>query len=319
MYGSVVNKRRRAQQPAQERCRRQVALLAVSTLFVLAAGLWAGATTWRWGVRFRLVEVESFQEVLAPSVGAYSDYVAQLDQQGIGSINNPNDRYLALLSWTMSQVRSVDAYRGPRDPESLLMAVQSGSGALCDNMCSIYLAAAGASDSPARVVWLFKDLFSGDTHSVVEVLRDGKWVLLDPTFGVSYQDRRGAWLSAQDIKERLFKGEYRAVNAVYVAGDVSYPPRLGEYYMNFLPLFNNVFVVGKRPSSVMAMLPPFRYWFGTKLYYELLPGESARHIALAQHLYFVAVVVLPAMFGLLVMACAWRGLVLMRLRPADDG
>ncbi|MGE5604641.1 MAG: hypothetical protein ACM3YE_03000, partial [Bacteroidota bacterium] len=49
----------------------------------------------------------------------------------------------------------------------------------------------------------------------------------------------------------------------------------------------------------LSRIPPFCFWFGSRLYYEKLPFESDTHIRFIQQLYFIIAILIP---GLIVMA-----------------
>ncbi|HEB12254.1 MAG TPA: hypothetical protein ENI11_01095 [Actinobacteria bacterium] len=144
-----------------------------------------------------------------------------------------------------------------------------------------------------------------DSHVTVEVcLEDGRWVVLDPTFNISFIDREGGLMSAHDIKTQVFHELGAGINVVF-HGEVAYPARWDRYYLNIFTLFNNVFVVVPGSRSGIFKLPPLRFWFGSKLYYRKLPKETTLHLESLNRLYLLGVVLLPGMillvFGTLIL------------------
>jgi hypothetical protein len=207
------------------------------------------------------------------------------------------ERCLGALRWTMNRT-CVVAVNGERNPDHLLRSIESGKGALCEDMAFMYSHVLTASDVPNRIVFLCRNLFdSGDVHATVEVLLENRWVLMDPTFNVTFVDDIGQLLSAQEIKKLVLSGKCSNIHSVF-HGDVLYPARIECFYMSILPCFNNVFVVDV--TSQISVL------FGTKFkicrvfhllshrrYFEKLPTESVTHIDFARRLRFVAIIILP--------------------------
>ncbi len=211
---------------------------------------------------------------------------------------------VSLMGWVMNQVKD---YRDPTSvptnrPLEILAQVRRGKGALCHQMASLYMQALVCAGLDGRVILGFRNIFDPyDQHTLVEARIDNRWVVMDPTFNISFADRDGVVLSAMDIKERFFEGRLDEIEVCF-HGEVAYTNRWDAYYLNvFLP-YNNVFVYSPGSSSLPGRLPPFRYWFGPKLYYQCLPRESDIHLRLWRGVTFLAMVVLPVFAGIFLAA-----------------
>lgn len=202
------------------------------------------------------------------------------------------EQCLGALQWTMNRVSTVGV-NSTKNPLSLLNSVESGQGAVCSEMALLYCGVLSALGILSRKIYLYRNIFDEyDLHATVEVFLNGKWVIMDPTFNVSFSDSQGQFLSAQEIKEYFLSGRHNDIKVTFY-GEVAYPPRLGNYYMDILPCFNNVFVVNDGKSNPLLHIPPLCYWFGTKMYYEELPKESAAHLKFWKQFYFITTVILP--------------------------
>lgn len=242
----------------------------------------------------RPVQVASLQAV---NVTYFSVPKIFLSRLSMAAGQSPGQRARRALAWTVHQVRKVgpSPMKDPlQEPADLLSYVNSGGGALCSGMAVLFLNALSAVDVPARIVSLQRNAFDGnDSHVTVEVRMNGKWVVMDPTFNLSFADTHGELLSAQDIHVALLAGTSQNITPIHYAVGI-YPARLETYGLNYLPLYNNVFVLDPGGDRWLSRLPPFRYWLGPKLYYEKSPAESVSHLEFMQRLYFLLVVVLPS-------------------------
>ncbi len=211
--------------------------------------------------------------------------------------------YLRLLAQVMNRVSQCE--EGPSTRIDAVWAqVRSGRGLLCSGMATLYFNALRVNGIAARQVYLSRALFDGnDTHVTVEVCVDGRWVIADPTFHIGYE-RDGELVGAQTIAESLAHGSCGEICPRFY-GQVKYPPRLETYYLHWLPLFNNVFVPdGDWPRrSLWARMPPFRYWYGPRMYFQRTRTLSYDHLRFQDRLYFTLVVLFP--LTLFAAACAW--------------
>ncbi|HSB80864.1 MAG TPA: hypothetical protein VLM91_18940, partial [Candidatus Methylomirabilis sp.] len=136
----------------------------------------------------------------------------------------------------------------------------------------------------------------------VEVLVGGRWVIADPTFHVGFE-KGGELVGAQAIAVSLQDGSYAGIRPRFY-GPVKYPARLETYYLHWLPLFGNVFVPDANSRrSLWRRMPPFRYWYGPRMYFQRMRTLSYEHLRFQDRLYFTLIVLVP--LTLLLAACAW--------------
>lgn len=260
----------------------------------------------------RTIKVKSLQSLTVNRIEAQDYYQKKIINQSWARDKNPMNQYIGALQWTMNQVRKVGYNSQGDNAVTLLKSVESGGGALCGDMADLYRNVLAAIGKPSRKVWLYRDLFGWDSHATVEVFLNDKWTLICPTFGVSFTNSEGRMLSAQDLKMALFTGKEQDIKPVFY-GEVSYPARIEKYYLNYLLLCNNVFVVEK-DSNLLKQIPPFCFWFGTKLYYEKLPNEAEAQITFLQQLYFIFAVIIP---GLILFFISYLG-YLITFKKTED-
>lgn len=187
--------------------------------------------------------------------------------------------------------------------------VKAGEGLVCFGMAHLYAAAAHGNGLQSRIVGLSRNLGDRyDAHTTVEVRQGGRWVLFDPTFNVSFR-RNGVLLGAEDIQRALLEGTHQSIVPVFY-GPVKYPARLETYYMHWLSLFNNVFVLDVGGTG-LAKLPPLRYWFGPRIFVQTSPGHPNEHIRFWDGLYLWSTAILP-LLGLACLTLGGLGLFLRR-------
>lgn len=202
-------------------------------------------------------------------------------------------------------------------PSELLSYVDDGSGLVCSGMSSVYRAALEANGFEARLVVAARFLTDPyDSHTTVEVREGERWVIYDPTFGVTFE-RGGRRLSAQELKESLLAEGMRDVVPVEHDTDAEYPATLDEYYMDWRVLFSNV-VVRQPADSVAAKLPIVRWWWGEKRYYEVVEDHSGQNIEFLKELGLIAAVVLPVGVVALSLIALALAVYLIRARPRTD-
>jgi hypothetical protein len=251
----------------------------------------------------RIIKVKSLQSISVRQLKPRDYYRERISPESWQSILGSKRQYLEALLWTMNRVGKVET-NSHLDPVALLKGVEAGEGALCADMVSLYENVLAAIGKPSRKIWVIRNPFAlYDTHASIEVWWDGKWVILDPTFGVYFvncaQARdTGAPLSGQELKEYLFQGRSAEIKPVS-AGKVNYPARIEKYYMDYLLLYNNVFVVDRNPNR-LSRIPPFCYWWGSKLYYEKIPLESDTHIQFIQQLFFIFAIIIPGIIFVII-------------------
>ncbi len=189
--------------------------------------------------------------------------------------------------------RLADVYRQAR----------AGGGLLCAGMARLYFNALAVNGYRARMVELRRSALDPlDTHTLVEVREGGAWHMYDPTFNVAYA-RDGRPLGAEEVQRAFRDGSYATIHPVFF-GRVRYPARVETYYMSWLPLFANVYVLdGAQPARVLG-LPPLRYWFGPRFYYSTATGLSTAHLRVVAALYFGFVGLVPVLVIALAAAAA---------------
>lgn len=187
----------------------------------------------------------------------------------------------------------------------LMDLIQSGRGLLCGGMSAVYFNSLVAQGYRARIVsWFRHQGITPDSHITVEIFENGRWVLYDPTFNTAFL-KDGTRLGAKEL-QNIFLTENSSRVKLDFFGEVNYPARLEDYYINWQPLVNNVFVVGRSVSIsrdrfglFLAKFPPFRYWFGPVYFYEKYFQADPHKLNKA--LYFFSMVILPIMvFGLFI-------------------
>jgi hypothetical protein len=202
----------------------------------------------------------------------------------------PENDPIVLMHALMDKVSKVE--KGPHgNARQLFEYIQQGGGLLCGGMAKLYLTILNAKGIESRLIYLNRALGDRyDSHTTVEVHIKGHWVICDPTFNVNFE-KDGYLLGAQDIHVALMDGSFKRINPIF-HGEVTYPARLNRYYMHWLPLFNNIFVVGYS-DTLWRRLPPLRYWFGPKLYTEPVPGLKYDNLRFNNKLIFLFVVLVP--------------------------
>lgn len=262
--------------------------IAITILFCEIAGLWILLAT---GVTGRLVpaDPERFHRL-----GVETSLAATSNTGFIHSLLPDTVRTVeSVLRWTMNQAVAVGDPGPVTSAREIYEIAARDKGLLCGQMALLFLTALRARNHPAREVSLVRSLLSeGDTHTTVEVREKGRWMIYDPTFHTTFE-RDGEAVGAAAIHEALLQGAAGSIEPVF-HGPVAYPARLESYYMDWLPLFNNVLVFDDGHDSLLAVIPPFRYWLGPRWFYLSARGEPTLwHVAAARWLYLGVVVVLP--------------------------
>jgi len=188
----------------------------------------------------------------------------------------------------------------------LVELIESGKGLVCGGMSGVYFNSLVAQGHKARIVsWFRHSGMTTHAHITVEVFENGRWVLYDPTFNTAFlKDQKR--LGAKDL-QKTFLVENSSHVKLEFFGEVNYPARLDGYYINWQPLVNNIFVVGRSVSIsrdrfgfFLAKVPPFRYWFGPVYFYE--KDMQVDPHKLNKTLYLFSMVILPVIvFGLFIM------------------
>ncbi len=218
-----------------------------------------------------------------PVPGDQRRFAAELDRLTSASPDS-------LLAWLMNQASAAGA-GAPHDvgaPYATLEYARNGGGVLCGDLSLLYHNVLAAAGHRSRIVHLWRTpLHALDTHVTTEVLVNGRWVVYDPTFHVSFE-RDGRLLGAAEIHEALRRGEHDAVRPLF-RGPVRYPERLDDGWRT---LFTNVVISVDESSGLLSRIPPFRYWWGPRVRY-LASRRPLWPVRVQRSLYRATVVTLP--------------------------
>lgn len=266
----------------RERCFHLNLIWATGLLLLMAFfTLWGRYQLISHGCLARFIRVKSLQIVPASPIVTDSYLKKIIAGEPWIRGKEPKQQYLEALKWTMIQVN------------------KSGEKVFCATQAKLYQNVLAAVGLPSRRIQLIRNIFDNiDTHVVVEVPIENKWILIDPTFGVTFTDSSGEPLAAQEINAYLLNGRYHEVKTVFYGAN-DYPVRWERYPINFLPLFNNVFVIDSYKQTWVESLPGFGIWCGPKMFYEKLPTGSDIHLKFVQELYFIFIVFIPSLIFLL--------------------
>jgi hypothetical protein len=240
------------------------------------------------------------------------------------------EQALALLARTMDSVSKVERNFFPTDFHDLRQWVKT-RGVLCGGMAHLYHGYLDQAGIPNRIVHFATDLtLPTVTHVTVEVALDGRWVLLDPTFHLRFW-HDGRPLGARDLMNLYYRHKIDEVEEEFL-GDVSYPPRADNYYIDYRLLPQHVHYVNTKINinkyiwkirkfggiKLRVLLTPLVYFNHTSYYAvpdnEAIANHFTRQYRNASFLYFVAAIAIP--FTMLVIF-AWNvTLLVMLLRRA---
>jgi hypothetical protein len=174
---------------------------------------------------------------------------------------------------------------------------KKGGGLNCNGMAELFIYALRSQGYTCRKLFLVKDIGSSfATHTVVEVFQDGKWVLYDPTFNVSFS-KHDKMLQAKDIYKSLLNGSLQDIKPIFY-GNVAYPARLATYPIFWAVHFNNILlfdpgIQADWRSFFKVLFLPLRYWQGPILYYISLNGQAHTNLWILNQIYLFSVLFLP--------------------------
>ena len=130
----------------------------------------------------------------------------------------PQQKVEAILSWMRSgppRAVATDPDALPqRDPETTLNYKQLLS--VCGTATNAFLNLARSSDLDVRRLLLLTPERT-TKHVVAEVLLDGKWVIVDPTYRLLMRDKQGKLLTRRDLQNPAVFAEATSVIANYPA------------------------------------------------------------------------------------------------------
>ena len=304
MLISRLYSRLRTDQVALRTCRRILYAL-IACVIVEMSGIHVLRSL---GIVARYVPVPEFRSVdpVCPELNS------EFDRQTRREFRDTSP--LALMQRAMNEVGCV-ASTPATDVRGLLEHVRTDGGLTCGGMATVFNYICQLNGLRSRTIQLQRHL--GDryeTHVVVEVEHNGRWTVFDPTFNVTYA-LGGRDLGADELAAAVYNGQIAEARPVF-HGDVRYPARIDDYYTDWRPLFNNVFIPDwSRRTHRLAKFPPFRYWHGPVVYYRDDVG-STHHIDAANNALFVFLVIVPMVVGLL---SVWLGLRVLQavVRPAS--
>ena len=179
--------------------------------------------------------------------------------------NNKNqlDQAVKLREWTNRLFYKVGNDIITNDPLQILQLMRLKKGAICGNLADLYLGVLHANGFPARLVGLIKapPLNVWDTHILVEVYVDGRWVLQDPTFNLYWTiDDKPA--SAWDIRKYLQHQNRFKSSLKLVYGKHKSIVSMDNYIINVNTLFSHVIYIYTTDDSskLLEKYTPLRFF-----------------------------------------------------------
>jgi hypothetical protein len=143
-----------------------------------------------------------------------------------------------IRNWTRLQAQSIGTGITTRNPAQILDAMRNGSGASCEPLAILYLAALESVGLDGREVDLFVEPGSFDAaHTTVEVLTEYGWILQDPTFNAVPTGPDGSPMSAADVQAAYNAGE----EVTWVQDFSETEPTMDSYSIPPNELYNYVF------------------------------------------------------------------------------
>ena len=262
------------------------------------------------GIFARLIAVENL-----------SDYETEFDDSTAAIISSEikGSSEEEIRKKLMNRVTNTGADHSD-SPIVLLEQTKNGKGMICGGLASVYFNALKGQGYKARMVKLLRQsVHTLDVHQTVEVWKDGAWKVSDPTFNVEFWKNESR-VGAEEIQKSVISGGYQDVEFRFM-GDVRYPARLNNYYLNWQPLFNNVLIIGRSVYSAqmrfgvfLAKFPPFRYWYGPVYYYQI---DSVDQHALNKAVYLIAMVVLPLLLVVLTIVACFQNFFVCNSYPKE--
>ncbi len=291
---------KRSWEPSVDVAQRQYWLM--SRIFALLCAL-----LWAWDVggirflreagtflRFQRVDSRVFaglyrESDATPEIKEF--FAPGLAAAGLSRVEGDKARIVFVLKWVMNHVKVAQLDHSTSSIEAYQNA-ERGAGLSCASMSRIFTDALRSAGFKARRVMLVRSLLNDkDTHVTSEVLVDEHWMVFDPTFNVSY-DRNGRLLGVEEIHQSILDGTADTIRPVFY-GEVAYPNRLKEYYLDWLALYNNIAIFQEAKGGMYSQLPPFRFWIGPRLDYLESEPTGLWQLRLANQEYFIYVVILP--------------------------
>ena len=254
------------------KCLMRITIVVIIILFFI--DFWCICLLKRHGAISRIVVIDNIDDY---TVGNKTPLGTPFEQKNLFkqinlenfNVKSDEEKVIAILQWIMNQVKKVEPEESNSPYKILINAQKENKGALCSGMARIFFESLTVSGLPARLILLNRNIFDNyDSHVTVEVFINGKWRIYDPTFNVSFKNSNNDdKLSAQEISKLLVSGKSNEIIPVFY-GNVAYPPRLENFYINYYSVCNNVFVIQNVPKHFFYKLPIFHYLKGTVLAYQ---------------------------------------------------
>lgn len=171
-----------------------------------------------------------------------------------------------------------------------------GGGLNCNGMSELFVYVLHLCGFKARKIFVVKNLGMQEvTHTLVEVRQEGRWVIYDPTFNVSFS-KNNQLLGVVEIAQALFCDNWQSIQPIFY-GQVAYKARIETYPFYWLTHFNNILLFDPgtllNNSFYKIILLPVRYWYGPVLYYYSLSGNANNYLLVLDKLYFFIIFILP--------------------------
>nr|WP_287412519.1 transglutaminase domain-containing protein [Pseudodesulfovibrio sp.] len=165
--------------------------------------------------------------------------------------------------------------------------------ALCLGMTKAFRALLKDNHIESRRVILKRYMVSRyDIHVASEVKINNKWILFDPTFNLTFHDKDGRNLSAEEIQQNLTYTN-KPINLQF-HGKRAYPANINSYYINLKSLFNIVLVY-KNTDHQLRKYPISRWWYGPQAHIFDHNKDMAVLITMTNTLYMMAILIMPCL------------------------
>lgn len=184
----------------------------------------------------------------------------------------------------------------------------NGGGLNCNGMAELFVYALFMNGFKARKIFAVKNMgMQQNTHTLVEVWQEGRWIVYDPTFNVSFK-KEGQLLSACEIACAVTKNTWQEITPLFY-GEVAYKARLEAYPVYWLAHFNNVLLFDPGVFSGNCFMQfisiPLRYWWGPIFYYFSQSGEENQYLIVLNKLYCLIICIIPFLLFLLFLSLWW--------------
>ena len=288
--------------------RLQIAIITIAAFAFIVS--FVGLSTFHHaGIAARLMPVEKLNEQFLVGEVTFGPQDTVSDQRRFRKLlidaGFSTDRLktvtgiIALQTWIGNQVEKTEPYWGNEQGFQLLMLGMNGTGLACSSMSVIFREALALLETPARIVQIYRSGSNiNNTHVLVEVNINGKWVAFDPTYNTTYQ-YENELLDIGQIEKALYQSTPKEIELVY-HGKRKYPASFKAYSKEWKFVFNNALIAHNQNFGCskivcwVGRIPPFRYWWGPQRYFY----GNGLILFLNTHntLYFLFCAVFPTIF-----------------------